>query len=107
MCATSFVARKDAIYCSSACRQKAHRARTARRIAGLGRVSQRSQVNPDSAKSVQLAAADSMQRARQRINHSLELCRTSAKRIQQATDLRTESASDRLTYEATKRPLWR
>jgi hypothetical protein len=35
MCGTAFGARSDAVYCSSACRQKAHRARTARRIAEL------------------------------------------------------------------------
>jgi hypothetical protein len=34
MCGVGFRGRSDAMYCSSACRQKAHRARTARRIAG-------------------------------------------------------------------------
>lgn len=33
ICGSAFHARSDAIYCSSACRQRAHRARTAERIA--------------------------------------------------------------------------
>jgi hypothetical protein len=37
MCGADFGGRSDAVYCSSACRQKAHRARTARRIAELQR----------------------------------------------------------------------
>jgi thymidylate kinase len=107
VCATGFVARSDAVYCSSACRQKAHRARTARRVAALARVSQRSQVNSDDAKLLQLAAANSMQRARQRIKHSLELCRTSAKRIQEAAVIREQSAATRLaTVMDRKRPPW-
>jgi hypothetical protein len=35
MCGAGFGGRSDAVYCSSACRQKAHRARTAQRIADL------------------------------------------------------------------------
>jgi hypothetical protein len=108
VCGTGFSGRSDATYCSSACRQKAHRARTARRIAALrANRSHRPRVDSDATQLLQLAAADSVQRARQRISHSLELCRTSAKRIQEAAVITEQSAANRLaTVMDRKRPLW-
>jgi hypothetical protein len=76
VCGVGFYARSDAIYCSSACRQKAHRARMARRIAGLaGRHRPR-------ARSVRVVTkpdvAGTVQRARHEQHRARELCRTAA-----------------------------
>ena len=60
MCGADFGGRSDAVYCSSACRQKAHRARTARRIAELewrpGR--RRALVKPDVAGTIARARVE-------------------------------------------------
>jgi hypothetical protein len=72
MCGSAFSARSDAVYCSSACRQKAQRARTARRIAELewrpGRT--RVFIKPD--------AAGTIARARVEQRRAHELCRIAA-----------------------------
>lgn len=76
MCGTGFRGRSDAMYCSSACRQKAHRARTARRIAEWAGQQQlraravRAIVKPD--------VASTIQRARREQRRARELCRTAA-----------------------------
>jgi hypothetical protein len=100
LCGTGFSARSDAIYCSSACRQKAHRARTARRIAALGeRLRQASRPAPiklDAAKAQRRSPASSLQRARERIDKSHQLCAMSEQRIQRATAIRQQLANLRL-----------
>ncbi|MBU8818529.1 hypothetical protein [Mycolicibacterium goodii] len=86
VCSTGFSARSDAVYCSSACRQKAHRARTARRVAALS--SQR----PAAGRPVLVRSevARTIQRAREHIEESRRLCRDTAERLQQMADLQRE-----------------
>jgi hypothetical protein len=95
VCRTGFSARSDAVYCSSACRQKAHRARTARRIADLRarvvRTTRPVLSDPNAAgKSLQRAAAGSIQRAREQVQRSRELCRISTERLQQAAAIQQQ-----------------
>ncbi|MGA8328902.1 MAG: hypothetical protein WB777_06375 [Mycobacterium sp.] len=74
MCGAGFSARSDAVYCSSACRQKAHRARTLLRTAdpalprGRRRPTPRVLVKPD--------VAGTIARARVQQRRAHELCRT-------------------------------
>ncbi len=74
ICGAGFSARSDAVYCSSACRQKAHRARTALRTAdwewrqGPRRPTPRVLVKPD--------VAGTIARARVQQRRARELCRT-------------------------------
>jgi hypothetical protein len=80
-CGIGFRGRSDAIYCSSACRQKAHRARTARRIAALAEPRsprtrpQRRLSKPD--------VAVTIERARREQSRSRELCRAAADTLRQ------------------------
>ncbi|OBG36286.1 hypothetical protein [Mycobacterium sp. E3198] len=88
MCGANFSARSDAIYCSPACRQKAHRARTAQRTAVL-RESLRRGFGPapaDSAEAtaLRLSVATSVQRAREQVDRSRELCRDSERRLRES-----------------------
>ena len=82
MCGTGFFARSDAVYCSPACRQKAHRARQAGRIAEVaGRNcpkhgSERLLRKPD--------VAGTFQRARRELARAQDLCRKAAESLQQA-----------------------
>jgi hypothetical protein len=84
VCGTGFHARAGAIYCSSACRQKAHRARTALRVAGLEarqpamRSTRRAFVKPD--------VAGTIERARQEQCRARELCRTSAEALRESAE---------------------
>jgi hypothetical protein len=70
-CGIGFRGRADAIYCSSACRQKAHRGRTARRIAALaeqqrsGPLRRPTVIRPDVAGTIQ-RAYELQRRARER-----------------------------------------
>ncbi|MEB3983580.1 hypothetical protein OQ968_20215 [Mycobacterium sp. 663a-19] len=86
ICGGGFSARSDAVYCSSACRQKAHRARTARRIADLrAGVDAGPRTGPSATgKALQRSAAGTIQRARDQVRRSRELCRLAAERLQQA-----------------------
>jgi hypothetical protein len=88
MCGVGFSGRSDAIYCSSACRQKAHRQRTARRTAAL-RETLRQGFAPtrDSAearRSLRLAVATSVRRSREQVDRSRELCRMSERRLRES-----------------------
>lgn len=85
LCSTGFTARADAVYCSSACRQKAHRARTARRIAALGLVNR--QQNNARPAAVRPDVARSIARAREQIAESRRLCRASAERLRDTAAL--------------------
>jgi hypothetical protein len=87
VCGTGFLGRSDAVYCSPACRQKAHRNRTARRIdamrarlrsGGLGATTRKPNV------------AASIQRAREQVHRSRELCRDSVERIQRAAAMQQQ-----------------
>jgi IS5 family transposase len=69
VCGVGFHARSDAIYCSAACRQKAHRARMARRIAAGA-------VRPEIARTVQ--------RAREEQRRARELCRAAADALRES-----------------------
>lgn len=80
VCGADFSARSDALYCSSACRQKAHRARTAQRIADLSAQAARSR-RPTAAK---LDQALSGQRVRDVLSRSQELCLIAAEHLRQA-----------------------
>ncbi|MGH3967510.1 MAG: hypothetical protein ACRDTV_05175 [Mycobacterium sp.] len=99
LCGIGFAARSDARYCSSACRQKAHRDRTARRIAALGehlrRSSRPAPIKLAAARSMRRAAAGVQQRARAHIDQSQELCRTSAERIREAAAIQQQFAEGR------------
>jgi hypothetical protein len=83
-CGTGFSGRSDAVYCSAACRQKAHRTRTARRVANLrerARGDFPRSLNRIEATALRQAVAESLVRARQQVDWSRELCRTSAERM--------------------------
>ena len=70
ICGNGFYGRSDAVYCSPACRQKAHRARLARRT------------KPN--------VAGSAQRAQQALDRARALCRAAADHLEQATATQQE-----------------
>jgi hypothetical protein len=80
VCGTSFPARSDAVYCSSACRQKAHRVRTAERLAELSDRVKHSVGSRLTKKEV----AASRQHVENVMRRSRDLCLTAADRVQQA-----------------------
>ncbi len=92
VCGVGFTGRRDAVYCSSACRQKAHRARTAGRLDALQqRPAKGSGPDPlrrEDARSLQCAVADSLRVARERVERSRELCRLSEERLRQCSTAR-------------------
>ncbi|WP_158086643.1 hypothetical protein [Mycobacterium scrofulaceum] len=99
VCGTGFTARSDAVYCSSACRQKAHRARSARRTAVLREIVKRSSptsraMQSDAGTSLQRSVATSVRRAREQLDRSRELCRTAALRLQQSDAIRQQLRTD-------------
>lgn len=75
MCGAGFSARSDAVYCSSACRQKAHRVRTARRLATA---------RSGPADSLRSSVAGTIQRAREQVDRSRELCRISERHLRES-----------------------
>lgn len=84
------------MYCSAACRQKAHRARTARRVAALS--SQRSDTGRNEVRrpvGIRSDIAQSIARAREQVAESRRLCRVSAERLQRLEDLQRELAKPR------------
>lgn len=93
MCGAGFSARADAVYCSSACRQKAHRARSARRVEVLRQNVVRRATASEQSRSLQRTVAGSMQRARQQLDRSRELCRVSELRLQESAALRRATFS--------------
>jgi hypothetical protein len=116
VCGTGFSARSDAVYCCSACRQKAHRARTAGRIAEL---SERAKQSFGPALPKRNTAA-STQRVQDVVHRSRELCLTAAEHMQQAATIHERCRMDRLVSRAasggtaaalpihpTERALWR
>lgn len=110
MCGTDFSARSDAVYCSSACRQKAHRARTAHRIANLhalvSRAATPALADPNATgKSLQQAAASSIQRAREQVERSRELCRISTERLQQGAVIQQQFGNEAADVATTHRPI--
>ena len=80
VCGTRFPARSDAVYCSSACRQKAHRVRTAERLAELSDRVKHSVGSRLTKKEV----AASRQHVENVMRRSRDLCLTAAERVQQA-----------------------
>ncbi|WP_077090369.1 hypothetical protein [Mycobacterium rhizamassiliense] len=98
VCHAGFFGRTDAVYCSSACRQKAHRARTARRIAVLR---ERSRPVPATAQtqvevsSSLRAAASSMRHSREQIDRAHALCQMSQERLQERAARQHEVAVTR------------
>ncbi|MGZ4582837.1 MAG: hypothetical protein ACXVYI_00500 [Mycobacterium sp.] len=112
LCGTGFSARSDAVYCSPACRQKAHRARTSRRTAELRErltTLSRGRGVPETSRSLQRAVARSMQRAHEQVNRSRELCRLSQLRLQESKAIsRTfvESQADGAWLASSDRALW-
>ncbi|ORW15270.1 hypothetical protein AWC17_17700 [Mycobacterium nebraskense] len=117
VCGAGFSARSDAVYCSSACRQKAHRARTARRTAVLRETLRRSSgmgrgTYSDSPRSPEPSVASSIQRARQQLDRTRELCRVSELRLQESDAIRQAAlekwaARSAATMSDTERALWR
>lgn len=94
VCGTGFTGRSDAVYCSAACRQKAHRARTARRVDALRSLrSGRNEVRRPVG--IRSDIAQSIARAREQIAESRRLCRVSAERLQRLEDLQRELAKPR------------
>ncbi len=73
LCAAPFHGRSDAVYCSSACRQKAYRTRTARRLAAVA-------TPPRSRRPVSVAIA--LRRAELARQRSIQVCRVSAERLE-------------------------
>ena len=80
------------MYCCSACRQKAHRVRTAERVAEL---SQRVNQNVGLAWSKRDRAASS-QHVQNVVDRARQLCRTAAERMQQAASIHERCRADRL-----------
>ncbi|BBX65213.1 hypothetical protein MSAS_43870 [Mycobacterium saskatchewanense] len=93
MCGRSFSARSDAVYCSSACRQKAHRARAARRTAVLRERLER-HVGSDRTSSLERSVLRSLEKSRQQVDRSRELCRMSEVRIRRTVALRQQFAKE-------------
>ena len=96
MCGTRFSARSDAVYCCSACRQKAHRARTAERIADL---SDRVKHSAGMALRNRDGAA-STQHVQDVVDRSRQLCRMAAERVRQAASIHERCRADRLASRA-------
>jgi hypothetical protein len=90
-CGAGFTGRSDAVYCSSACRQKAHRARTARRTALLRASLRRNfvptQAGAEASRLLRLSVATSVQRAREQVDRSRELCRSTERRLRESDAL--------------------
>jgi hypothetical protein len=100
VCGTDFRGRSDAVYCSSACRQREHRARTARRTAILrlraGHVAAPVVTRSEEAyASMRRSVARSLERAREQVDRSRELCRTSTERVEQSVALQQRFTTDR------------
>ncbi len=87
VCGGGFSARSDAVYCSAACRQKAHRARTADTAGRRG--------DRHDTASLQGACAASLQRAREQVERSRELCRWAERGMQRTAEIRHEVAATR------------
>ena len=85
ICGNGFYARSDAVYCSPACRQKAHRARLARRT------------KPN--------VAGSAQRAQQALDRARALCRAAADHLEQAAATQQEIIQRYAIGAATTPPL--
>ncbi|MEE6175439.1 hypothetical protein [Mycobacterium sp. 050134] len=92
LCGRSFSARSDAVYCSSACRQKAHRARAARRTAVLR---ERLERHVGFERSLQRSVSRSLEDSRRQVDRSRELRRVAEIRIQRTEALRQEIAMGR------------
>ncbi|AKS36233.1 hypothetical protein AFA91_09960 [Mycolicibacterium goodii] len=92
------------MYCSPACRQKAHRARTARRVAALSR--QRSDATSGDVKPVAVRPdiARSLERAREQIAESRRLCRISAERLRRMAALQREIGNRQEVRATTPMP---
>jgi hypothetical protein len=75
-CGIGFRGRADAIYCSSACRQKAHRGRTARRIAALAEQQSSGPLRRPTV--IKPGSADTIQRGYEQQQRARELCRAAA-----------------------------
>ncbi|OBI12712.1 hypothetical protein A5713_04130 [Mycobacterium sp. E2497] len=111
-CGAGFSARSDAVYCTSACRQRAHRARSARRTAELRETVRRSTrtargTPSDVAGSLQRSVADAMQRARRQVDRSRELCRVSALRLHESDAIRQASSENWASASHPERVSWR
>lgn len=103
VCSTGFSARSDAVYCSSACRQKAHRARVARRVAALS--SQNSDhTRPVGSRGVRADVARTLERAREQIAQSRKLCDVSAERLRLTAALQWEFDSGQEVRATTPMP---
>ncbi|OBH29589.1 hypothetical protein A5692_20525 [Mycobacterium sp. E342] len=111
-CGAGFSARSDALYCSSACRQRAHRARSARRTTELRETLRRSarttrDTPADVDGSLQRSVADAMQRARRQVDRSRELCRVSELRLQESDAIRQASLENWALTSRPERVSWR
>jgi hypothetical protein len=114
VCRTRFSGRSDAVYCSPACRQKAHRARTARRTKVLREYLRRTSVAPrspvEATRTLQRSVASSLQRARDQVDRSRELCRMTERRLAEGSAYRnipSDQAPDAAQTPLTRHPLWR
>ena len=88
VCDRGFHGRSDALYCSSACRQKAHRARMARRIAA-SQGQQEPSLSPRSAL-VKPDVARIIERAREQQRRAHELCRIAEEALQECRESRRQ-----------------
>ncbi|WP_322858723.1 hypothetical protein U8D42_18130 [Mycobacterium europaeum] len=111
VCGSGFSGRSDAVYCSSACRQRAHRARSARRTAALRDSLRRSagtarDTPSDVARSLQRSVADAVQRARRQVDRSRELCRASELRLRESDAIRRASLESGSSRSYPERASW-
>ncbi|OBG97510.1 hypothetical protein A5697_18795 [Mycobacterium sp. E3251] len=101
------------MYCSPACRQKAYRARSTRRMAVLRETLRRSVgrgAHPEAVRSLHRSVASSMERAREQLARSRELCRVSELRLRESDVICRESLRKRAARAAstsdTERAWW-
>lgn len=94
-CGIGFRGRSDAIYCSSACRQKAHRGRTARRVAALAEP-RPARVRPQR-KVGKPEVSSAIERAQRERRRARELCRAAADTVRLTVASQQAAAADRET----------
>jgi hypothetical protein len=100
ICHRSFRARSDAVYCSPACRQKAHRVRAAARRDQLTAEAGSVTVSARAREALHRSVAASVQRARDQVELSRELCRGAERRVREADAIRREFGDKRVGERA-------
>lgn len=98
VCSAGFYGRSDAVYCSAACRQKAHRARTAE---GLAALASRRRLGTHPQRSVSRADLHATRRrAHAAVDRARELCGVSAEQLRRAQGAQQQRAHAGVTAVA-------